>query len=176
MPKYQRRNNMGRRFRKLLFVIPIYFQTIDKNRRNMEDRRAKFVTEMLRMPHRLDRSYYIAEFNRSDWLTWRYTQVVGFIEIVYVDGNIKASYYFVDRERLSPNMRHRRFKYIGRLGDVSLRIARKRNDVIRREVKCFLNRLPGLRDKFRNRYFDTELVETLLPLLDFRRLRNTRTP
>jgi len=66
---------------KLLFVIPIYFQSLEVNTRTMELKREEYVQEGKNSPYLMSVAALIDHFNNYNWIPWQYTQIVGFIEL-----------------------------------------------------------------------------------------------
>jgi hypothetical protein len=152
---------------KHLFTIPIYLKSLDAHAERQKSKKDTFVNESMSMKHHLKKEEYELQFDQLYWIPWHYTQIVGYIEIIISQfGDLKAYYWFVKAKRLSENLKDRTMEYSGKLFDVSK--LDKPNDVIRSDINHFISILPKLRERFKDRYFDTESLELLLDSIDFK--------
>jgi len=85
---------------------------------------------------------------------------------------VKAYYWYVEAQRTKPVMRHKKFRFSGKLCDVSWNITEKDDVTIRQDILEFLDCLPKLRKKFTHRYFDTEQIRNILPFINFDHLKD----
>ncbi|MHB8471390.1 MAG: hypothetical protein ACYDC8_00805 [Gammaproteobacteria bacterium] len=149
-----------------LFLIPIYFRSLEKHASDMEKRKTKFVKDMMSMRHHLNNKEYEETFDRDYWMPWEYSQVVGYVEMcISPFGDLKAYYWFVKAKRISSKMNNREMKYAGKLFDVSK--LNKSNETIRSDIRHFISVLPSLRERFKGRYFDSRPLEMVLDAIDF---------
>lgn len=161
---------------KLLFVIPIYVRDFDQHKIDRKYKKNRFVLEMEKsykkssIPVKQEiRNHWEIEFPGSS-LTWKYTQIIGVIEILYDGGNLKAYLYLVKAKRFQPNMNKKLFKYEGKIGDVCLHTYSKTNKVITENIYTFLRNLRNRNKLFKKWYLDMSIVENLLPLVNFKKL------
>ena len=162
---------------KLLFAIPIYVRDISKHKMDRERKKNKFVVEMEKSYKKIGvpveqeiRNHWEMEFPGSS-LTWKYTQMIGIIEILYDGGNLKAYLYLVKAKRIQPNMNKKIFKYSGKIGDLCLHTYSKTNDAIKENIYAFLKNLTNRNKQFKKWYLDMTIVDNLLPLIDFNKLQ-----
>ena len=107
---------------------------------------------------------------RYETAPWKFNQIVGFVELTYEVGGIKAYYSWVDAKRVAPSMARKKFHFCGKLVDVSRNPTKKRNSEIRKDVRLFIKNLPMLRQRFKQRYFDVGHVEAVIDYVDFSKL------
>ena len=157
----------------LLFVIPIYFQSLDQHKKDYEQRYEKFLNYKKQAYRKLYTK--ILEENptrfefmfQNRWYSWNYTQIVKFVEIRLVDSILKAYLYSAKSKQYGPKMRTKIFDYRSKDADVS-DITSSSNKEIRQDIQDYI---AELRQENKRYYVDTELIDNLLPLIDFRKIK-----
>jgi len=135
----------------------------------MEDKKRKFVDDNLAMKHHMNREEYETIFDKTKWIPWEYSQIVGYVEINVKFSDLKA-YYYVNAKKVSVNLQKRTMEYKGKLFDVSK--LNRDNIVIRQDIRNFVSNLPKLRERFKNNYFDTRTLEKTLDSIDFTKVKS----
>ena len=155
-----------------LFRIPVYFQSLKSDQRRVRGKAKNFAMEQKdrQFPHPDSIDDLIQHFIRYETSPWKYNQIVGFIEVIYGGGGIKAYYWWVDAERTSPSMARKKFVNCGKLFDVSRNPMSKTNSAIRDDIRRLIKHLPTLRNRFKQRFFDTAHVEAVIDFIDFVKL------
>lgn len=160
---------------KLLFVIPIYFRTLKQHKKDyhkkykdyLKDRRKangkQFKRKMIDNP-----DYFELTFQKR-WFSWKYTQIIKFIEIRHVDSALKAYIYSLESKHHSPVMSKKIFNEGPKLEDVSYIQEVTDTSQIIQDLKQFVK---DLRHKYMNKkYFvDSEVIDNILPLLNLNRM------
>jgi hypothetical protein len=152
-----------------LFLIPIYHRSMDKHADIMNEKKKKFISENMVREQHLQKEEYEAIFDKSMRLPWQYSQIVGFVEINIEFNDLKSYYWFVSAKRVSYLLKDRTMEYRGKLSDVSK--LNRDNEVIRRDIRDFISKLPSLRRQFKNRHFDTRALFMILNAVDFKNLK-----
>ena len=160
---------------KLIFQIPIYFRSLEKHSEEYEKRFSSFLDRKKDLLGSLfnemlseNPQVFEIEF-QNFWYSWHYTQIIAFVEICYLENSLKSFYYEVDAKRYGPIMNKKKFKYKGKLSDVSLEIHNMSNENIIENIILFLNYLKKV---YKNYYVDTSVVLNTLPIIDFSKLNS----
>ena len=149
-----------------LFTIPIYVRDPDSHHRNQSLMKSRYIAEVVQPATDEERIEGNIRYDHWFYKPWPYTQMVGAVEItVNQFGDLKAYYWYVDARRVTDSIRKKKFRYAGKLSDVS-KLGRP-NGRIREDIIRFVENLPKLRTRFKNRYFDAHDLVSLLPAIDF---------
>lgn len=160
----------------ILFTVPIYVRNQNQHLIDRENKKQLFLDKMENISKNatnknipLDdefRKYCENNFPGSE-LTWKYTQIIAFIEIRYEDGIIKAYLYKAKSKRYSANMNKKIFHYCGKIANVC-RVYSNTNERIQYWFNEFIIECKNRR--YKKWYIDTTVVDFLLPLIDFKKV------
>jgi len=159
-----------------LFQIPVYFQSSESNLQRVRSEAKNFAMEQKnrQFPHPDSIDDLEQDYIRYETSPWKYNQIIGFIEVRYGGGGLKARYWWVDAKRTSPSMARKKFVDCGKLFDVSRNPMSKTNSEIRDDIRRFIDHLPKLRKRFEPRFFDTAHVEGVINFIDFGKLMKAK--
>jgi hypothetical protein len=169
------KNMMG----KLLFEIPVYRTSFDNYVAEMKAEKAAY---MQRAASGYDETYASfnsdpklrddhlkrmeAWFDRYDWYSWYYNDVVGWIRLEGHWDVIKADYHFAREKRIVRRPKRRSFEWCGKTLEVWLP-----HEATSAEIyKLVLSELQQLKRErpFRRRYIDLEAFQNVGPFIDWR--------
>ena len=151
---------------KTLFTIPIYQRSCDEHSALMLGKKREYINKFAskHFPNELLES----QFDSTMFYPWKYSQVIGYVEINVEFNDLKAYYWWVKAENITFRLKVRVMEEKGKLADVS-KITYP-NKKIRKDIKEFVQTLPQLRAKFKNKYFDTNNLEIILEVIDFKKI------
>lgn len=104
------------------------------------------------------------------FIPWKFSQIVGYIEINREFSDLKAYGWFV---KIKPTYRSKdkTMEYRGKIGDVSK--LNRDNDQIKSDIREFIESVPSFSNLVKNKYLDTETLFLALNCMDFSKLQRT---
>lgn len=163
---------------KYIFDIAVYSvppENFFSLRQKKFQERVDFLNEMLPdLPKRSPDSNNEFDRNRKESFNkryggWQFTQVVGWIRLFPLRGQVRGEYWFVNAERIDIHMNKRNFEYCGKAFELTYFTAEDTSvDIFHKVVK----RLEELRHEnpFKRRYIDLESIVNIGAFVNWREL------
>lgn len=149
-----------------LFTIPIYQRSFDEHSKLMLDKKSEYVDKCV--SEHITKEYLEKQFDSTMFYPWKYAQIINYIEINIEFNDLKAYYWYVKVENVTYKLKDRTMEKKGKLSFVSK--LTYENNMIRADIKEFIQSLPKLRRQFKNKYFDTKNIEIILDAIDFKKI------
>lgn len=148
-----------------VFTIPIYLRSPEQHRVLMEQKKTEYVGD-----GKLEKSLKSDYFDAFVFIPWKFSQIVGYIEIKREFSDLKAYGWFVKKQ---PNYKSKdkTMEYRGKISDVSK--LNRENDQIKSDIREFIASVPSFSNLVKNRYLDTETLFLTLECMDFSKLQCT---
>jgi len=151
---------------KTLFTIPIYSKSFDEHSAFMLNKKREHINKL--KGDNFSVEMLERQFDGSMFYPWKYSQVIGYVEINIEFNDLKAYYWWVKAKKNSYTLKDRTMEERGKLADVSK--ITYQNKKIRNDINEFIGSLPKLRKAFNKKYFDTTHLDMILDFIDFEKV------
>jgi hypothetical protein len=150
-----------------VFTIPIYLRSPEQHEALMEQKKTEYVEGGNGEHEKSVRSEY---FDAYLFIPWKFSQIVGYIEIKREFSDLKAYGWFV---KIKPTYRSKdkTMEYRGKIGDVSK--LNRDNDQIKSDIREFVESVHSFSSLVKNKYLDTDTLFLALNCMDFSKLQRT---
>lgn len=160
----------------LLFVIPIYFRSLDDWHKDYKRKEKQYIDEIEDNYKKIgssmsqkERIKYEVWFNERAYL-WYYNEIIGFIEIRYLYKKLYGYLIKSEAKRYSPNIRNKNYKNDFTIIPPSFDISNKSNDDIKLIIYDIISNIISKYPKFKGYYIDKEILENIIYMLNFDKL------
>ena len=161
---------------KMMFSIPIYFRSQEDSFKSYKFAEEKYINEKKLnweqnggpFPDAIKISYEV-RFNMK-WPNWKYNEIISFIEVRYLKGELFAFFYVADADRFNAKMPNKKFVWKDNSPFSSFQIKDKTNTEVLNWILSLRSLIVVRINKYRNYYFDFSSIENLSSAIDFSKL------
>jgi hypothetical protein len=97
-----------------LFEIPIYRCAVEKHTQELDAAKASFLKPVFGQHAPESRQANEAYFDREHWYSWRYNEIVGWIEIFILGTQVRGELWLI-KQRVTKSVRQKQFRRLGKL-------------------------------------------------------------
>lgn len=155
----------------IFFIIPIYRCTPDKYKQENDAERKKMYNDFLESFQGLQKKERLAEESVDKsmlrkWVSWKYNEIVGYIELYTFFDQIRGDYYFIENQRIRRGFKKNNFVYQGKLFEMYT-VHMKTNEEIFEKLIIQLGAIKSERGRLKNKYIDLSELENLGSYIDW---------
>jgi hypothetical protein len=151
------------------FEIPIYRCDPDTHTKEMSDKEIEFTREEWKDTAPISYQNMINHFHESVWYPWKFNEVIGWLCLYIMGSQVRGEYYFDTAKRINKGIRIKKFKYVGKAFEHSLKFSLTSQEIFN-EIILELEKLNFRRKPLKKRYIDLETFKTVGQFIDWKTL------
>jgi len=161
---------------KILFAIPIYVRSLEEWHKDYDAREKQYLDQIEQNNRRAggslgstERIQYQVWFNQSS-SPWQYNEIIGFIEIRYLNNTLYGFLFKSQAKRYSPTLKNKKITLDTSFSPPSEKLDTNHDQEIKHKIQRIIDLIVRKNKKFRKYFVDTEIVQNVAPMLSVTKL------
>ncbi|WP_027375705.1 hypothetical protein [Kaistella palustris] len=155
----------------LIFEIPIYRCSNEKHSKEISTLRNNFYSQFAGLQQGLPFEYYKFFIDDNFCYSWKYNEIVGYLNLYFLGNQFRIEYWFIKNERINKGIRKKKFIYLGKLSEKNIPTTYSSSE-IHNQVLDEYRKLANYQ-KFRKRYIDLSQLLNIGKFIDWKNLSET---
>ena len=151
----------------IFFEVPIYRCSLKGHTKEMELQELKIIESIPKQLYPQSHQAILNNFHVSQWYTWKYNEIIGYLNLYILGGQFRADVYMVDKKRHNKGVTKKKYKYFGKTLERHI----PRNKSSEEIFQFILDELMDLNKRdYKRFYFDLRTLKVAGKFINWREL------